>query len=118
MRVENGKLVGNLVTTAWISWDEGNALNLIDPIIAPGSKSEMLRCIHIGLLCVQENAVDRPNMASVLHMLSTESLPSLTPLKPGYFMQSNFQSQSQSQSESESVQGSTNGVTISDLYPR
>ncbi|KAM7264214.1 hypothetical protein ACFE04_001897 [Oxalis oulophora] len=111
MRIENGELIENLVTNAWRSWEDGNALNLIESIITSGSKSEMLRCVHIGLLCVQENAVDRPNMASVVLMLSNQSLPTSAPLKPGYFMQS-FQVQS------EPINGSINGVTISDIYPR
>ncbi|KAM7263433.1 hypothetical protein ACFE04_001116 [Oxalis oulophora] len=115
-RNTNGELVvvENLVTSAWRSWYEGNALNLIDPILRSGSEREILRCIHIALLCVQKNAADRPNMASVVLMLSTQSLPPSAPLKPGYFMQSSFQSQSQS----EPVKESTNGVTISDLDPR
>lgn len=39
--------------------------------------SEVLRCIHIGLLCVQEDPSDRPSMSTVVHMLSGEntSLP-------------------------------------------
>ena len=38
---------------------------------------EVLRCIQIGLLCVQEDAMDRPTMLAVLLMLSCETtLPS------------------------------------------
>ncbi|KAM7265248.1 hypothetical protein ACFE04_002931 [Oxalis oulophora] len=71
---------------AWRSWNEGNALNMIDPILQSGFSSEMLRCIHIGLLCVQENAADRPSMASVVVMLSSESVSLALPLKPAYFL--------------------------------
>ncbi|KAM7263652.1 hypothetical protein ACFE04_001335 [Oxalis oulophora] len=62
------------------------ALNMIDPILQSGFSSEMLRCIHIGLLCVQENAADRPSMASVVVMLSSESVSLALPLKPAYFL--------------------------------
>ncbi|GFQ07369.1 cysteine-rich receptor-like protein kinase 10 [Phtheirospermum japonicum] len=44
-----------------------------------GSISDMLRCIHIGLLCVQENAVDRPTMASIVLMLNSFPLTLPTP---------------------------------------
>ncbi|KAM7265292.1 hypothetical protein ACFE04_002975 [Oxalis oulophora] len=98
------------VYKAWRIWDEGNALNLIDPILRPGSESVMLKCIHIALLCVQKNASDRPNIASVVLMLRTKSLPLSAPLKPGYFMQS-FQSQSESDKGS-----STNGADTLEAY--
>ncbi|KAJ0097424.1 hypothetical protein Patl1_27500 [Pistacia atlantica] len=34
----------------------------------------MMRCIHIVLLCVRENVVNRPTMASVVLMLTGCSL--------------------------------------------
>ena len=33
---------------------------------------EVLRCIQVGLLCVQEEVVDRPTMLTVHLMLSSE----------------------------------------------
>jgi hypothetical protein len=38
------------------------------------STTEIMRCIHIGLLCVQENVADRPTMASIVLMLSSYSM--------------------------------------------
>ena len=35
--------------------------------------SEALRCIHVGLLCVQQRPEDRPMMSSVLIMLDRET---------------------------------------------
>lgn len=44
---------------------------------------EVLRCFHIGLLCVQERAEDRPTMPSVVVMLESEAaIPQ--PKPPGY----------------------------------
>ena len=44
---------------------------------------EVLRCIQIGLLCVQEDAKDRPTMLAILLMLSCETtLPS--PKQPAF----------------------------------
>lgn len=34
----------------------------------------IMRCMNIGLLCVQENAADRPTMLDVVAMLSTKTI--------------------------------------------
>ena len=45
--------------------------------------NQVLRCIQIGLLCVQEDVMDRPTMLAILHMLSSEAtLPS--PKQPAF----------------------------------
>ncbi|KAG6754704.1 hypothetical protein POTOM_040498 [Populus tomentosa] len=71
---------------AWRRWREGTALDLIDPILRNDSTAAMMRCIHIGLLCVQENVADRPTMASVVLMLSNSSFTLQIPSKPAYFI--------------------------------
>ena len=62
------------------------ASNLVDPTLKAGLTTEIIRYIHIGLLCVQENVVDRPTMASVVLMLSSYSFTIPTPSKPTFFM--------------------------------
>ncbi|XP_058189440.1 receptor-like serine/threonine-protein kinase SD1-8 [Rhododendron vialii] len=57
----------NLLGQAWKLWMDGKAYELIDPVIEglfPMSK--VLRCIQIGLLCVQKCSKDRPTMSSVV----------------------------------------------------
>ncbi|KAM7263345.1 hypothetical protein ACFE04_001028 [Oxalis oulophora] len=76
----NGEVEEDLLTFAWESWNLGSILDLVDPYLTDHSTSNMMRCIQIALLCVQENEVDRPSMASVVLMLSTESLPLAPPL--------------------------------------
>lgn len=50
--------------------------------------SEVLRCIHVALLCVQQKPEDRPNMASVVLMFGSDSsLPH--PKQPGFFTNRN-----------------------------
>ena len=44
-------------------------------------KEEILRCIHVGLLCVQELAKDRPVISIVISMLCSE-IAHLPPPKP------------------------------------
>jgi hypothetical protein len=47
-------------------------LDLADEVLAgPYRSSELLRCLHIGLLCVQDNAADTPTMPDVVYMLSS-----------------------------------------------
>ena len=62
-------------------------MDLIDEFLILGNSyilSEVLRCIHVGLLCVQQKPEDRPNMSSVVLMLrSDNSLPN--PRQPGFF---------------------------------
>lgn len=47
---------------------------------------EVLRCVHVGLLCVQQHSLDRPSMSSVVVMLTSDSHVPPQPQKPGYFM--------------------------------
>ena len=57
-------------------WHEGRALELIDPEISDSHvRHNVLRCIHISLLCIENDAIDRPTMSDVLSMLTNESMP-------------------------------------------
>ncbi|KAL8476080.1 hypothetical protein ACS0TY_028664 [Phlomoides rotata] len=62
-----------LISFAWKNWRDGTTKKIIDPVLMSTSSSfrDMLRCIHIGLLCVQENVVKRPTMTYVVLMLSS-----------------------------------------------
>ncbi|KAH9803035.1 G-type lectin S-receptor-like serine/threonine-protein kinase [Citrus sinensis] len=75
---------------AWRLWTEDRSLELIDKSLDGSySLSEALRCIQVGLLCVQQRPEDRPNMSSVVLMLSGErSLPQ--PKQPGFFTERNL----------------------------
>ncbi|MBA0662381.1 hypothetical protein Goklo_006514 [Gossypium klotzschianum] len=59
---------------AWKLWSEGNISELIDPMISSdlSCHREMLRCYHVGLLCVQNFVKDRPTMMVVASMLNSE----------------------------------------------
>ena len=59
-------------------------MDIVDSSITESFVShEVLRCIQIGLLCVQEDATDRPTMLAILLMLSCETtLPS--PKQPAF----------------------------------
>ncbi|XP_048438334.1 G-type lectin S-receptor-like serine/threonine-protein kinase At1g61480 isoform X1 [Pyrus x bretschneideri] len=58
----------------WHIWNEGKGLCIVDEVLADSySASEAMRCLHVGLLCVQDNAADRPTMPEVDFMLSSET---------------------------------------------
>lgn len=68
---------------AWNLWLEGNSHELFDGAIAgPCPTSEILRCIQVGLLCVQECPDDRPEMDSIVLMLASENIILSEPKKP------------------------------------
>jgi hypothetical protein len=60
---------------------------LIDPEICnPDDVDDILRCIHIGLLCVQEIAKERPTMATVVSMLNSEIVKFPHPSQPAFIL--------------------------------
>ncbi|KAK1282468.1 Receptor-like serine/threonine-protein kinase SD1-8 [Acorus calamus] len=80
----------NLLAHAWHLWKEGNALELLDTSIDYSwSISKAIRCIHVGLLCVQERADDRPTMPCVVTMLSSEIVMLPQPRQPGFYTRAN-----------------------------
>ncbi|WVZ50668.1 hypothetical protein U9M48_001900 [Paspalum notatum var. saurae] len=76
----------NLLGHAWQLWKDGRWLQIVDVSLgADGHALEIMRCINVTLLCVQENAADRPNMSDVVAMLSSESMTLPEPKHPAYF---------------------------------
>ncbi|XWS12790.1 hypothetical protein CRYUN_Cryun37aG0120500 [Craigia yunnanensis] len=111
----------NLLTYAWRNWREGTALNLVDNFLrgGSGSRSEMTRCIHIGLLCVQENDDNRPTINSFVLMLSDTSVSVPMPSTPAFMLPaSTVQSEASSSSNHNSDRFTRNEVSISTLDPR
>lgn len=52
-----------MISWAWELWKKGKVLQLVDSALKGSfSEEEVLRCVHIGILCVEENADDRPTM--------------------------------------------------------
>ena len=69
--------------------------------------SEALRCIQVGLLCLQLHPNDRPNMTYVLAMLTNEIVLA-QPKEPGLIIQ-----RVSNERESTTKPSSNNEVTIS-----
>ncbi|ANM66979.1 cysteine-rich RLK (RECEPTOR-like protein kinase) 28 [Arabidopsis thaliana] len=107
----------NLLSWVWRCWREDIILSVIDPSLTTGSRSEILRCIHIGLLCVQESPASRPTMDSVALMLNSYSYTLPTPSRPAFALESVMPSMNVS-SSTEPLLMSLNDVTVSELSPR
>ncbi|CAJ1977283.1 unnamed protein product [Sphenostylis stenocarpa] len=85
----------DLPNLAWKNWTEQTPMEFLDPTLRGSySRNEVKRCIHIGLLCVQENPSDRPSMATIAHMLNSYSVTT------------------------SKIPWSVNEVSITELYPR
>ncbi|KAF2285905.1 hypothetical protein GH714_008856 [Hevea brasiliensis] len=105
----------NLLGHAWKLWMEERSLELVDNMLDSFATSEVLRCINVGLLCVQQGLEDRPNMSSVVVMLGSESsLPQ--PKQPGFFTERNMPETASSSSKHGST--SVNEMSTSLLEPR
>nr|XP_008343000.3 G-type lectin S-receptor-like serine/threonine-protein kinase At1g61550 [Malus domestica] len=80
-----------LLAYAWQLWKEGRELELVDEMLAAESysASEVMKYVHIGLLCVQDNAMDRPSMQDVVFMLngSTTVIGGAQPKQPLFTIQ-------------------------------
>ncbi|KAM4102048.1 hypothetical protein ACJW30_05G193100 [Castanea mollissima] len=75
----------SLIGHAWHLWNEEKAMELIDPSIRDScSRDEVLRCIHLGMLCVQDSAAQRPTMSSVVLMLESEGATLPLPRQPTF----------------------------------
>uniref|UniRef100_A0A6N2MCE7 Receptor-like serine/threonine-protein kinase n=2 Tax=Salix viminalis TaxID=40686 RepID=A0A6N2MCE7_SALVM len=106
----------NLLGHAWNLWNEGRPLELMNITIDDSSAfSEILRYIQVGLLCVQQRPDDRPNMSTVVVMLSSEiSLPQ--PKQPGFYTERNFPEPETSSSSIRSA--SKNDISFTVFEPR
>ncbi|XP_061358411.1 G-type lectin S-receptor-like serine/threonine-protein kinase At1g67520 [Gastrolobium bilobum] len=76
----------NLVGHAWELWRQGQGLELVDSNLSESLiQDEALRCIHVGLLCVEESAADRPTMSEIIPMLTSESTSLPLPRRPAFY---------------------------------
>ncbi|GAB4831076.1 hypothetical protein Ancab_005086 [Ancistrocladus abbreviatus] len=107
----------SLLGYAWRLWNEGNIVSIIDrTILDPCFVDEILRCIQVGLLCVQELTMDRPNISTVTSMLSGEISNLPLPKQPGF---SHWQVSSDSASSQRCHYcGSVNYLTITNVGGR
>jgi hypothetical protein len=102
----------------------GTIAEVMDPSLrGKAPAQQMLKCVHIALLCVQDSPVDRPMMSTVNVMLSSSTSSLQAPLKPVFFIpKSGYYSTVYSESYPTASQTtgavSPNEVSITELEPR
>lgn len=108
----------NLIGHAWWLHNEGKSLELVAASLDESiNLTEVIRSIHVGLLCVQQRPEDRPTMASVVLMFGSEGeLPQ--PKQPGFFYEKATTETSNSTSTTSGLNHSTNELTITMLHAR
>ncbi|XP_074567642.1 G-type lectin S-receptor-like serine/threonine-protein kinase At1g11330 [Curcuma longa] len=78
----------NLVGYAWQMWNEERVAELIDTLIGSSSKiDQVIRCVHIALLCVQDRVSDRPEIDSVIRMMENETSVLPMPRQPTFIVE-------------------------------
>ncbi|KAF2540292.1 hypothetical protein F2Q68_00029862 [Brassica cretica] len=110
---------GNLVTYTWRLWSNGSQLELMDASFRDNYQTdEVTRCIHIALLCVQEEAEDRPTMSDIVQMLTTSSIALTLPRPPGFFFRSKHEQVGVDPSMDTFATGSVDKASITRVSPR
>ncbi|ONK65695.1 uncharacterized protein A4U43_C07F39740 [Asparagus officinalis] len=100
-----------LLGKAWALWKEGSGLQLVDKSLNDlFLRNEVLRCMKVGLLCVQDCPEDRPTMSSVVSMLGSDYTFLPEPERPGFLAR--LKSPEGSSSSMQENSTSINGVTI------
>ncbi|KAL5206200.1 hypothetical protein ABZP36_034409 [Zizania latifolia] len=105
----------DLFSLVWRHWNEGTITEIVDPSLGRHyPRGEVLKCINIGLLCVQQNPADRPSMSAIIVMLSSDTVSLQAPYRPAYLF-----GRSRSYSETVNVQPySEPQSSITELQPR
>ncbi|KVH91635.1 G-type lectin S-receptor-like serine/threonine-protein kinase CES101 [Cynara cardunculus var. scolymus] len=107
----------NLIGYAWELWQQGDALDFEDPTLANTCVvPQLLRTIHVALLCVQENATDRPVMSDVISMLINDTMSLPTPKRPAFFIGTGASRSTSTKRMSDDH--SVNNITITEMEAR
>ncbi|XP_019420594.1 PREDICTED: cysteine-rich receptor-like protein kinase 8 [Lupinus angustifolius] len=111
----------DLLSMAWREWRNQTPLEIMDSSLRESfSESEVIRCIQIGLLCVNENPEDRPTMSKVVSYLGSLLVELPIPQETGYCMKQNITTgeSSSGQSTNNSTAFSINNITNTISFPR
>ncbi|KAI9083638.1 hypothetical protein K1719_034339 [Acacia pycnantha] len=107
----------SLLGFAWKLWNEENIVQLIDPEISDQNlENDILSCIHIGLLCVQELAIERPCMSTIVSMFNSEIVNLPPPRQPAFIQWQSILNQLNPEETKRLF--SSNEVSISDIHGR
>ncbi|XP_054806480.1 cysteine-rich receptor-like protein kinase 19 [Prosopis cineraria] len=109
----------SILEYAYNTWKEGKGLEFVDPSREDSSSScKLLQCLHVALLCVQENPVERPTMLEVSSMLKNEAEAIPLPKRPAFSTKSDEKLEDRSSSTSQQASCSINDASISQIMAR
>ncbi|KAK8649967.1 hypothetical protein V6N13_139619 [Hibiscus sabdariffa] len=108
----------NLLEYAYELWKQGRGAEFFDASLDDSSSScKLIRCMQVALLCVQENAADRPSMVEVFSILKNESSVAIsTPKRPAYSVTRDEDKESTDIERREAF--SVNDASITQVIPR
>uniref|UniRef100_A0A3B6LRY8 Receptor-like serine/threonine-protein kinase n=2 Tax=Triticum aestivum TaxID=4565 RepID=A0A3B6LRY8_WHEAT len=104
----------SLAVYSWNKWNEEKTKELPDSSIIDISPDEVLLCVHVALLCVQDNPDDRPLMSSVVFVLENGSSTLTSPNRPAYFSRRS----TEVDQIREDIQTSVNSFTLTQIEGR
>lgn len=79
-------VTGEHILQVWNCWTKGMVSQMMDQNLEAGcSRTQALRCIQIGLLCAQPDPDDRPDISSVVGMLTRVNMELQAPAQPAFF---------------------------------
>ncbi|CAH1433501.1 unnamed protein product [Lactuca virosa] len=108
----------SLLGHAWNLWKEDKPFELMDQILMEScNSSDVLKCIIVGLLCVQGDPDDRPNMTNIILMLSGDIVTLPSPKEPAFIPGRDYAISSSSSSSMTNTH-SKNMLTITKLDGR
>ncbi|KAK6773178.1 hypothetical protein RDI58_028416 [Solanum bulbocastanum] len=118
-RNNNEDKFDDLLVHAWKLWKDGRAMELVDPSLIgdSNSMSKIMRCIHVGLLCVQIDLDGRPTTTLISHILSTDSAILSEPNQPASFKDYS-RLKNMDQLNSNFIPSSSFEELITEIYPR
>ncbi|KAJ4703238.1 Cysteine rich receptor like kinase [Melia azedarach] len=116
----------DLLSYAWKNWRDGTPMELLDSTLTDSySRNEVIQCIHIGLLCVQEDLAKRPTMTTIVLMLNSYSVTLPSPQQPAFLLSSQTERimsmkkiEHTDKSTSKSMPWSEDEASITEVYPR
>ncbi|KAB2078370.1 hypothetical protein ES319_A06G157500v1 [Gossypium barbadense] len=114
----------NLLTYVWRQWKNGTPIEVMDSALGDSYVSnEVARCIHIALLCVQQDPEARPPMAKVVLMLSSSSVTLPLPQRTAFYFGTITEGKPsimnyKSDQSTSSALATVNETSLTELFPR
>ncbi|GJN11491.1 hypothetical protein PR202_ga29689 [Eleusine coracana subsp. coracana] len=108
----------NLLSDVWRHTTSGSVSQMLDQSLDEYGRNQALRCIHVGLLCVQVHPDDRPDISTVVFMLTRDGMELPPPEKPAFCFTGESPTRIDRSSFISEQDISLNGLTFTEPYPR